>query len=256
MVDSAALTAPGSRSCSRRAPPACTRITLIACAAESCRSRAIRLRSSATASRRSRAVSRSDRSCALTQVSQPLSALAQLVPDDPRPTPHDDRAEDRDRGKPRRGRRGDTNVDCSQRHHSRCDLPHPLGCAAVEGEVEQGDRRSEWGAEGVAEALDRRARDSAHDKHFQGPAAVRQQRQTGDRRQPDAQRVEGSGRPGSVRQHGEREAERGRRDHGVARHSTRCVGRSWPRGGSADTHIGEWIGPVGSPSESSCSRRA
>ena len=32
---------------------------------------------------------------ALTQVSQPLPALAQLVPDDPRPTPHDDRAEDR-----------------------------------------------------------------------------------------------------------------------------------------------------------------
>ena len=52
----------GSCSCSRRAAPAWTRITLIAWPAESWRSRAMRVRSSAAARRRSRSVSRSARS--------------------------------------------------------------------------------------------------------------------------------------------------------------------------------------------------
>src|ERR671914_513023 len=52
----------GSRSACRRPIPAWTRITLIACPAESCRSRAIRPRSSAAARRRSRSASRSARS--------------------------------------------------------------------------------------------------------------------------------------------------------------------------------------------------
>ena len=47
IVSSAARDRVGSCSCSRRAAPACTRITLIAWPAESCRSRAIRVRSSA-----------------------------------------------------------------------------------------------------------------------------------------------------------------------------------------------------------------
>ena len=59
---------PGSRSCSSRAAPAWTRITLIAWPAESCRSRAIRVRSSAAASRRSRSVSRSARGGALVEL--------------------------------------------------------------------------------------------------------------------------------------------------------------------------------------------
>ena len=54
--------ASGSSWARRRPSPACTRITLIACPAESWRSRPMRVRSSAAARRRSRSASRSARS--------------------------------------------------------------------------------------------------------------------------------------------------------------------------------------------------
>ncbi len=60
IVTMAARLPAGLRSCSSRAAPACMRITLIACPAESCSSRAIRVRSVAAAS--CRACSTSDAS--------------------------------------------------------------------------------------------------------------------------------------------------------------------------------------------------
>ena len=95
IVVSAARTASGSRSCRRRAAPAWTRMTLIACAAESCRSRAMRVRSSAAARRRSRssvalgAVARSTRSACRRR------PLAHLVADDAGAAPDDDAEQDR-----------------------------------------------------------------------------------------------------------------------------------------------------------------
>lgn len=176
---------------------------------------------------------------ALTQLSLPLAALAHLITDDPGATPDDDRAQDRDRGKPRGGRRGDTNVDRAQRHHGGRNLAEPIGSPPVDSQIEQGDSRSEWGAESVAEAFDRRARDGAHYKDSQRPAAVRQERQGGGRSQRDAQRIEGSGRPGSVRHHRECEAECDRRDRGVARHwQPGAPGAPRRGGGSAgDAHV-------------------
>ena len=73
-------------SCSSRAAPAWTRITLIAWPAESCRSRAMRVRSSAAARRRSRSVSRSARS-ARSSVRPGAAALTDAVAERPRRRP-------------------------------------------------------------------------------------------------------------------------------------------------------------------------
>ena len=72
----------GSRSCSSSslAAPAWTRITLIACPAESCRSRAMRVRSSAAARRRSRSASLSARGARVLELGDPGTPLGTRSP--------------------------------------------------------------------------------------------------------------------------------------------------------------------------------
>jgi hypothetical protein len=151
-------------------------MTLIACAAESCRSRAIRFRSSATAD--------------------------------------DDAEEDRARREPVVGRGSDVHGEDAGDDRRR--LAQPTACALVGRHEEQRGGRAERRTERIAEPVLERARRGHEGERPERPAPAREQREAGEGRERDPQRVERSARA-AVGEHRQREREGEHRDHRVGR---------------------------------------
>ena len=197
----------GVASPSKRAAPAWTRITLIAWPAESCRSRAIRVRSSAAARRRSRSASRSARR-ARSSSSAMRSRRWRAVAGDPGAAPDEAPNRSCDDGElaspPRRRRDGDGPATTA---------PSAERCArrvGDEAEEEEGDRRADRRARGVVEAAQ--------------AALASRDGEDGERRAPPA--TSGS----RERQRGARRARRGRgRRPGPLRRGRGCPARARSR---------------------------